>query len=376
MFDSQCAMAHCRRIAQPRLVGTDGEREVRAYCINTLKKQGMHTSEQSFNFTKRASFLLQVVPFIYGVVLLSLALLFKRPSWIVLCVFVFILLSIACIRNLVRHIGKLHFRGKTRLNSTNIITHLPAHKREKEHLVFMAHYDSKSQTLPIAFRALCFIGLGMSTVTMALNHLVSLYSTLLPFCMLNRICGYLGGACGLFLFFNGTQNKSPGAADNAAGAAIVLELARLFFKNPLQNVSCSFVLTGAEEFGLVGASYFIANHTIIGKPRFINIDGVGGKNSIGIVLPKSGKTIAGDLKRIASGLVLPAKIIRTLPGAGFDHAPISAAGYEAITLCSRSVGMVLRLHSGRDTIDTVMQEALQGIGTLCEEYARELDAGR
>ncbi len=376
MFDSLQAMAHCRRIARPRLVGTDGEKKVRAYCINTLKKQGMHTSEQSFSFTKRASFLLQVVPLVYGVVILSLALLFKRPSWISLCILAFILLCSAYVGSLARHIGKLHFQGKTRLKSTNIITLLPAQQREKEHLVFMAHYDSKSQILSIAFRALCFIGLGMSTVFMALNHLVPLNSTLLPFCLLNRICGYLGGACGLFLLFNGTQNKSPGAADNAAGAAIVIELACLFFKNPLQNVSCTFVLTGAEEFGLVGASYFIANHTIIGKPRFINIDGVGGNTSIGMVLPKSGKTIAGDLGRIATRLALPVKIIRTLPGAGFDHAPISAAGYEAMTLCSKSPGMVLRLHSERDTIDTIMQEALQGIGTLCEEYARELDTGR
>ncbi len=372
-FDSARAMDHCTRIALPRLVGSEHERTVREYCLETFGKLQLHTSEQPFAFAKRAAFLLQVVPLMYSVVLLSLSLYFRKSSWIAICVLIVILFSITVLGRLGKHIGKLHFLGRTPHKSSNIIVHLSATQKEKQHYAFVAHYDSKSQTVPVLFRALCFVGLGMSVVLMVLNHLVSLYSDLVPFAILNSIFGYLAFVCGLLLFLNISRNRSPGAADNAAGAAIVLELARVLCKNPLHFVSCSFVLTGAEEFGLAGACYFAENHTIADNTRFINIDAVGGNTSVGMIIPKNGQTIAGDLKNIAAGSSISIKAMKLLPGAGFDHIPIAAAGYEAVTLCSRSLGMIVRLHSKKDTIETVLPEALQGIGELCERYVREMD---
>ena len=86
MFDSARTLDLCTRLARPRLVGSEQEKKAREYCMKTFRQLEIPAVEQQFSFSKRASWLLQVVPGLYGAGLLSLSLLFREPSWIVIVV--------------------------------------------------------------------------------------------------------------------------------------------------------------------------------------------------------------------------------------------------------------------------------------------------
>lgn len=54
-----------------------------------------------------------------------------------------------------------------------------------------------------------------------------------------------------------------GADDNASGIAGLLELARIYISNKVQEpVNFLFIAFGAEELGLVGSRYFVKNPTL------------------------------------------------------------------------------------------------------------------
>lgn len=83
----------------------------------------------------------------------------------------------------------------------------------------------------------------------------------------------------------GDQTYFPGANDNAAGVATVLDLAKYYASHP-QPVSMVFILFAAEEAGLVGSKYFSENSPIdLKKIRFLtNLDLVGtGEDGIAVV---------------------------------------------------------------------------------------------
>ena len=60
------------------------------------------------------------------------------------------------------------------------------------------------------------------------------------------------------LWINRTNNKSPGAVDNASGVSCVLEILHHFSdpKNKLNNLTLWFIFTGAEESGTMGVRDF------------------------------------------------------------------------------------------------------------------------
>src|SRR5256712_1156451 len=70
-----------------------------------------------------------------------------------------------------------------------------------------------------------------------------------------------------------TVPPSPGANDNASGVAAVLEVARLLAEVPTAR-TVHFVAFGAEELGLVGSSYYVANRTLA-VTGMVNLDMVG-----------------------------------------------------------------------------------------------------
>ncbi|GIV44225.1 MAG: hypothetical protein KatS3mg035_1348 [Bacteroidia bacterium] len=77
-----------------------------------------------------------------------------------------------------------------------------------------------------------------------------------------------------------------GADDNASGTALLIELARLFAQNSIQEpVNFLFVAFSGEEDGLQGSKFFadflIQNQNLVGKPVFmLNMDMVGRLDSL------------------------------------------------------------------------------------------------
>jgi Zn-dependent M28 family amino/carboxypeptidase len=63
----------------------------------------------------------------------------------------------------------------------------------------------------------------------------------------------------IVLMLLNTNNKSPGALDNASGMAIVFELSSYFKDHPLNNFNLWFCQFSAEELGTMGSRIFVSN---------------------------------------------------------------------------------------------------------------------
>jgi aminopeptidase Y len=148
----------------------------------------------------------------------------------------------------------------------------------------------------------------------------------------------------------------PGANDNASGSAAVLELARVFASRP-ERERLSFVLFGAEEWGLWGSRRYVER---IGEAEarrlraMVNLDmvAVGDRFEIGAAGERS-----RDLQR--RGLDAAAALgYRAGPfdaGGSSDHAPFGAAGVPAVMFHWREDP---NYHQPTDTVDKLDPEKL------------------
>lgn len=380
MFNKEHAYHHLTSLAYPRGIGSFGEKRSHSYINQSLEQLGITVDNQVFTFSKITDYLLRILPFLGGVCLWLFTVVFPAQSWNAFYLLSGSIMLVLSSSFFSIPFGKLH-KFNTTLKSANIIGHIPSLSEPTHQIVFVAHYDSKSQTLPIAIRALCFFILVLSLFLIMCSHVLSFYFYRYPFTMVNLISGYVSLLSGLLLFFNITRNSSPGAADNASGVSIVLELARVFSKMPLLHTQVTVLFTSAEEYGMAGAFYYMENNPDLKlQVSFINIDGVGDSAPVGIVRAKKtfissiGKKLYDEIIKTAHSLSLPCVPLKTLIGIGFDHIPIALCGFSVVTLCSYSPKMVLRIHSKRDTRDHVCVHSMDTIGRLCEKYTRDCDS--
>ena len=84
---------------------------------------------------------------------------------------------------------------------------------------------------------------------------------------------------------------TPGANDNASGAAMMLALAERLRSQPLEHTQVWVVGTGCEEVGCYGAEAFVkANRQALHGAYFITIDTVGGPGSGPCYITREGMT--------------------------------------------------------------------------------------
>jgi hypothetical protein len=248
--------------------------------------------------------------------------------------------------------------------------------------ILMAHWDSKSQILPTAVRTAA-VGLG-ALALLALILLSTLWIAGEQF-----RSGGMVVAAGITLFVVGVlmalswaANESPGALDNASGLAALLEVAA-----DNQTGDVAFLLTDAEELGLVGARFAVERLPPV--QGVINVDSLDDHGSF-YVAEGHGWQRKGSAPQLAAALLTAAAVLdlpvhrRRLPRSlQVDHLPVAGAGIPALTLLRGDWQSLLRVHSARDDADRMDGTgAAEGATLLCaavrllrEEEAAHL-AGR
>jgi hypothetical protein len=126
---------------------------------------------------------------------------------------------------------------------------------------------------------------------------------------------------------------SPGAADDAAGVAVLLEIARALHAGPPLQRTVLFLFNGAEEPGLVGSAAFLELAQREQVRAFVNVEAAGAGGKAALFQVDGGMTALHAYARVPSphGTVVAEELFAVL-GANitdFDaYAPTAAVGVD------------------------------------------------
>lgn len=168
-----------------------------------------------------------------------------------------------------------------------------------------------------------------------------------------------------------TVRTVMGAHDNAAGTAVVLELARILAHEKL-NRTLRLAAWGSEELGLRGSFHHAENLGNIRNLRFyLNFD------VHGILLGTLNAIVLGpeDLKSLlrftAKELGIPLQITSELPTGGSDHMPLAFYGVPSVAL-SRRGGAAQIMHTNIEDLRWCGPDAFAPAGRLSQTLLERL----
>ena len=376
-YDAKRAYHHITRLAIPRLVGSAGETDAQDYIVQQFRVLGLDVSWEPFSFTKfPAEILPRILCGLFVPVIISVPWFGERFP-IPICFACLLSLSIAMFfTQWQKRLEGLYDVGRKHRSENIVATNGAKQDDSTPVFLFVAHYDSKSQVLPIAVRAVAYaiaiVGLIILTIVMVIK-----VTTLVWFS--DYIVWSVAGVtsfCLLLLQINLTQNNSPGGFDNASGVGVMLEVARVVMARD-EKKSVTFLAAGAEEYGMCGALRYIQKHADEydrENTYVINLDGLGVGNGINVVtrygIPPVRTTSALAALIQTSGESLGIQVAeRYLPiGVGLDSIPIADRGFETVTLTAGDVRSVaLKIHSKQDRTELLNEESLQQVGELIVE---------
>ncbi|MFN3466114.1 MAG: M28 family metallopeptidase [Candidatus Brocadiales bacterium] len=406
-----------RAISFPRRTGSPREAQAQDYIVNRFRSLGMEPREEGFSFTPVLGLLskgLLLIVLLFLAALHFLSLFYPFLELVLSVCILTLALGFLWGRPMVALLGwalfkKIPLLGK--LNSKNIIAAWPSelgmqnsefgisnphsafrnpqsegHPPEPATQIYiLAHYDSKSQTLPLGARIPLVVALFLSTLFLAFYHLLSPWVGLPVQCMIERVSFITAFTGGLVLLWTKTRNLSPGAIDNASGVAVMLQLAEAIKSEAqrFKGLRFHFVATGAEEEGLVGAFWLCKSVGAYGDTplHFINLDGVGTKGRIyctdKIGIHPSSQRQKGFLSLIretARREGLEVYFSPVVMGAMADHFPFVASGYNAVTFSTVS-RCSLWVHTPWDAPERVEVEGMETVGRLILETLKTCKSG-
>lgn len=379
-FPVDKALAHAKQLSFPRRTGGPGWQRARDFLASELQGLGYGISLERFP--------IQADPFLLLRAVLSLTLLILVTSYVLsrshpLLASALVLLPALAILS-AGHLwnawvssGKLPFKPRPHPGA-NLVASLPPAREGQEQILLVAHYDSKSQSLSLVRRSLLLICLVLLCLIMSLLYLSASQVGLSPFPPPSRKqMGFLSAVsalCALMVYRNKTFDTSPGALDDASGVGTLLALAETLKAQPPSRVKVSFLVTDAEEEGLLGAWSYGKSHAAelsSDKPYVLNLDGVG----IGGRLRLKGKfglELAGKILQLAKRRGIPLKRCYSLPGVLMDHLPFAWGGLEAISLFCLS-RKSLHIHTPKDRPDLLEERGMREVGELVLAFVQEVD---
>ncbi|NVM29234.1 MAG: M28 family peptidase [Candidatus Helarchaeota archaeon] len=420
-FDKERAFKHVEALAFPRMAGTEGEAKAADYIKDKFSGMGLKPVEEEFTFTNWVSkVLLRIFEGIEGGLVLGAVLLitFGTLSATHVGFIIGVILSIALlVLTFYSSItARFHYKYQNttgafklfegqEMKSKNIIAKIDCAKGKDAasgNIILMAHYDTKSQTWPMLLQALLFyisiiLCIAIPVVYIGFYILVSLgmiggipaltiYGVLLALALIDV-------ATIIMLALNKTENKSPGAIDNASGLGVFLELAQNYTKQPLEHYNLTFVATGAAEYGLYGAiSFMKANESELDPEDtyFLNLKVAAVRGHFYLPGPVGFPPqfpcleVENLFKKVLKRRNIPVKegsrwrmrVLSpwVLPGSWNDDMIPVIRGYNANRI---SIGGLRRrldvIHTPNDNIDHVDIEAVDMVGKVTAEVLTRLD---
>ncbi len=379
-FLGERALLHARSLSFPRKTGGEGWQKARDYIAAELQKLGYATREERFAIRWDPSL------FVKGVVAFTLLLLvvayvvsrdhpfFASLLMLAPCAMIF---SSGYAWNALISSNALPLKPRP-YSGINLLASLTFGRASRKQILLVAHYDSKAQSLSLANRSLLWLGLFLLCLIASLLYLsVSVPGFPLVSPPTRKEMAFLSAIaalCALMVYKNKTSDISPGALDDASGVGVLLALAEAVKKGPPLEAGVSFLITDAEEDGLLGAWSYVHSHReelSSGNAYILNLDGVGIEGRL--MLWGGGRSeLATRLLGLAREHRIPLRRCLALPGVLMDHMPFRWKGLEAASLFSLS-SKSFRIHTSKDTPDLLEKKGLEEAGGLVLALIRQID---
>jgi hypothetical protein len=334
-------------LCKPRLTGTPGAAQATSEVRERFEALGYRVTDHNFTFnpwlgrfgiTIAGSFML------IGGFTAAATLYYGHPYYCLIALLSVLLLTLLLLSPIQHLLDRLHWgqvQGKNLLISR---------EGSHPHYLLMAHRDSKSQPMPLAFRGPAIVIAGIAWAALAVLAALTIIEPVPA--RLIVIAGTLAVIGSVLLIFCWVENNSPGALDNASGVSALIGVA----ERENGNDDVAFLITDAEELGLAGARA-IARHL---PPVYgvINFDGLDDHGDFQVVEDfgwprKTGKAphLAAALLSAAAALDQPAQR-RSVPfGIMLDHIPIVKAGTPALTVMRGTLASLRRVHRPIDDLN-------------------------
>jgi hypothetical protein len=221
----------------------------------------------------------------------------------------------------------------------------------------VAHLDTKAQLQSMAGRLVAVWVIGLAVAALAALSLARLRGIVpVPFAGMGAAVAVLAGA----LAGRGRlRGSTPGARDNGTGVAAALAAAE-----GLDDPAVGILITGAEEFGLVGARVFVAQGADeVREAVVVNLDTIDQEGELALVSHDTrGAALARREARrlVASGL---APRLRRLPvGILTDSLPFARVGVPAVTIGRLTWRTLRTIHTPQDTAAGLSLETAVRVG--------------
>jgi hypothetical protein len=342
-------------LAAPREAGTPAAAAARDLVAAHLEALGYQVERQRFRFTPSAPLALPV--FGAGVGFLGLVLLPALtggvlPGWTALLLLAGGLAVLTLLATGVG-LGWVPIGGAAREDANLIATRGSGPVRRW----IVAHLDTKAQAQSMAGRLVAVWFLVLAIAALVGLSLIRLWGplSLVPPALgaaLAVLAGALAGGGRL-------RGGSPGARDNGTGVAGVLAAAEA-----VVGSDTGILITGAEEFGLVGARIFVAERaaTISGS-IVVNLDTIDQEGQLAVVSHDArGMELARQVAASLDTVGLPIRLRRLPLGILTDSVPFARRGIRAVTI-GRLTWRTLRLiHTPADQADGLSLDSAIRIG--------------
>jgi hypothetical protein len=402
-FDPEIALDYARMISRPRQVGTREEKKIVQEIAAQLEQSGYLVDFQPFQFSTALERFLSAEILVGMIFILTTILTYGISQWLTVLLIGLLIILILMIGPLNNNVQKNSFEPEdkqqpnwwsamcwklgTRYQTKNIVATPPGSSPDPAipHLFLVAHYDSKSQYLPLVIRIALFVILIAGSLIFAALTLLSFFNEI--FTSISFVIGYLVILSGIPLLFLDYGNDSPGAIDDASGVGLLLHLAGVIAKHPnlSEKLGITVLITSAEELAVKGALAYVTEHGTRlhnqaegGGLHVLNFDGIGVDGKIYLVggsnrvAGPSGGNLFNLIKRSAEELgILVGRFI--LPGALFDHVPFANEGFDALSVIGIGKSSWV-VHSGNDSPEKLHVDGFNQAGRLAirviEKFSR------
>ncbi|MGH7526363.1 MAG: M28 family peptidase [Gemmatimonadales bacterium] len=342
-------------LALPREAGTPAAERARDLVIIHLTGLGYEVEVQRFRFHPSALLAFPVLGAGLGalaLIIFPLLLSHGTPGWGAFLVWATGLLAVILL-SLGVGLGWVPLRGAAREDANLIATRGGAAVRRW----IVAHLDSKAQAQSMAGRlvAVWVIGLAIAGLT-ALAALRFSGAISLPLATAGTL---LAVWAGLLAGRGRLRGSSRGARDNGSGL-----LAALAAGGESTDPETGLLITGAEEFGMVGARVFAQTQAErLRGAAVVNLDTIDEEGDLYLVShDEPGEVLAREQLPLLAGLALPLRPRRLPLGILVDSLPLARAGARAITI-GRLTWRTLRvIHTSRDTPEGLSLATAERVG--------------